>query len=270
MNISTQTLTKDIEIIEKKDQISFDRGMITALIIRELSRLRRDPIRWIALLSQPILFWFILGNVFGSEWKINGISYSHYFFPGTLMMIILFTSVGTTMSLIEDRSSGFFQGVLIAPGRKYSVVLGKVLGVVVITLIQIGIVMFLAPYAGLTLYKLHLPFFVIFVILSTITLTSMGICLAWIVKSTQAYHSIMNILFLPLWILSGAIYPLKGKFEIINKFNPIYYGVNGLRASLEKSIVFQWSNLVYLTVFALFFISLATFLCYRVRRTVHE
>lgn len=271
MNAIGDEISKEKELTEKSDQIIFDRGTINALMLREILRLRRDTIRWIALLIQPILFWFVLGKVFGIEWKVDGVDYSHYFFPGTLMMIILFTSIGTTMSLIEDRSSGFFQGVLIAPGRKFAVVLGKVFGVSAITLIPVGIVMLLAPYAGVTFSKLFSPFFILFIILNTITLTSMGFCLAWMVKSTQSYHSIMNLLFFPLWGLSGALYPLKGVvIDIINKFNPMYYGVIGLRASLEKGLVFPWKSFLSLFIAALLFISFATLLCYRVRRTVHE
>ena len=271
MNINTETTPEKIEIVEKSDQITFDRGMIRALMFRELLRLRGDTLRWIALLGQPIIFWLILGKVFGTEWKVNGVNYAQYFFAGTLMIVILFTSIGTTMSLIEDRSSGCFQGVLIAPGRRFSLVLGKVFGVATITLIQVGIVMFLAPYAGLSFNKLFSPFFIIFVVLNTITLTSMGFCVAWIVNSTQGYHSVMNVLFLPLWALSGAIYPLKGGIiEAINKFNPMYYGVIGLRAALEKNTPFQWDNFLYLLVLALLLLTLATFLCFRIRRTVHE
>ena len=260
--------------IEKKNQSIFDRGIVRALVVRELLRLKSDTIRWASMISQPILFWLILGKVFGTNWVVGGVSYSQYFFPGTLLMIILFTSIGATMSLIEDRQSGFFQTVLIAPGKKMYVVLGKVLGITAITFVPVAIVMFLAPYAGLSFSKLYSPLFLLAVFLNSVTLASMGFSLAWLVKSTQAYHSVMSVLFIPLWALSGAIYPVKGEImELVNKFNPMSYGIVLLRKTLESNSsisTFPLSSLLSLLLIASFFISLATFLCYRIRRNIHE
>lgn len=272
------SFAEDIEIMQfvktgSKTQNIFDRGMIKALSLREILRLKSDTVRWVSLLAQPILFWLILGKVFGSDWNVGGVSYSQYFFPGTLLMVILFTSVGATMSLIEDRQSGFFQSVLIAPGKKQSIVLGKVLGITIITLLQVAVVMLLASYAGFSTNKLFSPLFLLAVILNCVTLASMGFSLAWLVKSMQAYHSVMSIVFLPLWVLSGAIYPVKGAIiETFNIFNPMSYGVTVLRASLNGGIfpLFPWISFFSLVVAALFFISLATLLCYRIRRTIHE
>ena len=222
-----------------------------ALTRRELTRFFRQRSRVIGALVQPLLFWVLFGTGLRDSFRMPGLdeqaaaglNYQAYFVPGVAAMIVLFTAIFSTISLIEDRDAGFLQGVLASPASRLSVVMGKIGGGAVIAILQTALFLMLAPLSerlglmanlGLTFTPGRLIGLLAFVSLLSVALTGLGYCIAWPSKSTQGYHAIMSVFLFPMWLLSGAFFPAAGagwlKWVIL--INPLTYGVAGLRRLL--------------------------------------
>ncbi len=210
-------------------------GVVTALWKRDMWRLWRERSRWVGVVLQPLIFWGILGTGFGDRVQMDGTQqdYLAFFFPGIAVMIVLFAALFATISVIEDRQSGFLQGVLVAPGSRAAMVLGKVLGVTSLAMIQVLLFLCFAPLAGYEFQAINWPGLIGVLVLSSMVLTAAGFVLAWLLNSTMAYHGIMSVLMIPLWVLSGAMFPAEGTWiEYVALFNPMSYSVSGARAAL--------------------------------------
>jgi ABC-2 type transport system permease protein len=150
-------------------------------------------------------------------------------------MIVLFTSIFTMMSVIEDRKEGFLLSVLVAPVPRTAIVLGKVMGGTTLSAIQGLIFLIFAPFAGVHLQLLPVLLAAVVVFLVSFSLTALGFAIAWPMDSSQAFHGIVNLFLIPLWLLSGALFPLAGAsgwIRIIMRLNPLTYGVEALRGLL--------------------------------------
>jgi ABC-type multidrug transport system permease subunit len=150
--------------------------------------------------------------------------------------VVLFTSIFTTMSVIEDRHKGFLQAVLVAPASRTSLVLGKTLGGVAIALAQAALFLALMPLAGYDPRAVDWPLAGAMLLGTSIGLSSMGFAIAWWLDSTQGYHVVMSVLLIPLWIISGAMFPMQGASRALGwlmRANPMAYGVNGIRRALH-------------------------------------
>jgi ABC-2 type transport system permease protein len=209
-------------------------AVVGTLCSRELVRFFRQRNRVIGAVGQPILFWFLFGAGLGPSFRMPGtegvgVSYREFFFPGTLSLILLFTAIFTTISIIEDRREGFLQSVLVAPIARWSMVLGKLLGGTLIALVQ-AMVFFLL---GLTLNLHYSPMMILavtaFSFLSAFTLTALGFLIAWRMDSTQGFHAVMSVFLMPMWLLSGAFFPGEGVLRYIMMVNPMTYMTAGLR-----------------------------------------
>jgi len=205
-----------------------------ALWLREILRFVRQPSRMIGALATPLLFWLLIGSGFGKSFQDqeSGQNYFEFFFPGALTMSVLFTAIFSTMSVIEDRHQGFLQGVLVSPASRASIVGGKVLGGATLALFQGLLLLLVSPFAGveLTLAKFVIIGLLLFAM--AICMTGLGFMFAWKIDSVQGYHGIMNIVLMPMWMLSGSLFPISktgGVFEWLGKINPLTYGVGALR-----------------------------------------
>jgi ABC-2 type transport system permease protein len=213
----------------------------TTLWQREIVRFFRQRSRVIGALGPPILFWFLIGSGLGNSFHVaridtGGISYLQYFFPGTVSLIVLFTAIFSTISVIEDRHEGFLQSVLVAPLSRVGLVLGKILGGATLAIIQAVIFLLLAPVAGIHVPLAAMPYVFLVLALMSFSLTGLGFLLAWRLDSTQGFHSIMNLLLIPMWLLSGALFPASGAagwIRLIMELNPLTYGVSALQQSLQ-------------------------------------
>src|SRR6202047_3418163 len=206
---------------------------------REIVRFYRQKSRVVGVLASPLVFWVVLGSGFGNSFRsAGGASQQHYldyFYPGTLILIVLFTSIFAMMSLIEDRKEGFLLSVMVAPVPRSAIVLGKVLGGTTLSAIQGMIFLVFAPFAGVHLSLLQVLMVGIVVFLVSFALTALGFAIAWPMDSTQAFHGIINLFLIPLWLLSGALFPMAGASTWIRALmyiNPLTYGVEALRALL--------------------------------------
>ena len=150
-------------------------------------------------------------------------------------MIVLFTSIFSMMSLIQDRNEGFLLSVLAAPVSRSAIVLGKVLGGATLAAIQGIVFLVFAPFVGVHAGAGALLLAVLVIVLISFELTALGFAIAWPMDSPQAFHAIVNLILLPLWMLSGALFPASGAsgwLRVLMRLNPLTYGVDALRNAL--------------------------------------
>lgn len=215
--------------------------VVWSLCRRELVRFFRQRNRVFGAIGQPLMFWVLFGAGLGPTFRLPGVegegpSYREYFFPGTLVLILLFTAIFTTISIIEDRREGFLQSVLVAPIAHWAMVLGKLLGGTLIALVQGLLFLLLGLGLGISLSPLVLAVVVLYCFLLAFALTALGFVLAWRMDSTQGFHAVMSVILLPMWLLSGAFFPASGWLGWLMAANPLTYGVAGLRQLL------YWGN----------------------------
>ena len=224
---------------------------VAALARRELVRFFRQRTRIVGAIGQPIIFWVLFGAGLRSSFKAPAwadaleqpLTYQEYFFPGIAVLIVMFTAIFSTISIIEDRREGFLQGVLAAPVPRSVIVVGKLLGGTALAVLQAALFLAVGPvlsYVGLSpgLQIELTPFTAItstvFLILIAIELTALGFLIAWPMNSTQGFHAIMSVFLMPMWLLSGAFFPGEGGgwLSWVIRLNPLTYGVAGLRRLL--------------------------------------
>lgn len=206
---------------------------------REMKHFLRQRGRIIGALGTPVMFWLFIGAGIGSSFSVEALSgsdnYLEYFFPGTLAMILLFTSLFSMISLIKERDEGFLQGVLVAPVSRQSIVLGKVLGCTALASMQGVLYLAAAPLLGISLGFGQVLVLVALIVGIGFALSSLGFLFAWRSESIASFHSVMNLVLFPLWLLSGALFPASGAspwLAWVIRVNPLYYGVSALRRAL--------------------------------------
>jgi len=220
---------------------------VWTLALRELIRFFRQRTRVIGALGQPVLFWVLFGAGLRGSFKTPqwvpgemSMSYQEYFFVGVAVLILMFTAIFSTISIIEDRREGFLQGVLVAPVSRLSLVLGKIIGGTVLAVLQAVLFLALGPALSLVglapTISMHLSVVSIiaglgFLSLLAFTLTALGYVIAWPMDSTQGFHAIMSVVLMPMWLLSGSFFPgsPEGWMSWVIALNPLSYGVAGLR-----------------------------------------
>src|SRR5690348_12922885 len=205
---------------------------------REVVRFYRQRARVVGVIASPVLFWVAIGSGFGTSFRSGATgnqNYLEYFYPGALIMIVLFTSIFTMMSVIEDRKEGFLLSVMVAPVSRSAIVLGKVLGGATLSTVQGLIFLVFAPLVGIHIGFGSYVLVAITVFLVSFALTALGFAIAWPMDSNQAFHAIINLFLIPLWLLSGALFPLSGAstwLRFLMRVNPLTYGVEALRSLL--------------------------------------
>jgi ABC-2 type transport system permease protein len=240
---------------------------------REVVRFYRQKARVAGVILSPLLFWIVLGSGFGTSFRSGEAAgqqhYLNYFYPGALVMIVLFTAIFTMMSVIEDRNEGFLLSVLVAPVPRAAIVLGKVLGGTTLAALQGLAFLVFAPLAGVHLTLESFILIALTVFLVSFSLTALGFAIAWPLDSTQAFHAIINLFLIPLWLLSGALFPLSGASGWIRGVmyaNPLTYGVEALRTLMYPDAPSAFSltaSVLTLVLFALFMFGLAFVLANR-------
>ena len=205
--------------------------------IRQLKRYWRSKARMLGSLAQPLLFLVALGFGFGPIFqKAGGGNYINFLAPGIIAMSILFTAMFNGIEIIWDRQFGFLKETLVAPVSRYKIMLGRTLGGATVASLQ-GILVFLIslligfrPSNWLTV-----PFALIFIFLIAILFTALGTAIASKLEDMQAFQLILNFIIMPIFFLSGALFPLDSlptALTIVTKLNPLSYGVDGLRGIL--------------------------------------
>ncbi len=208
---------------------------------REMVRFFRQRNRVVSAAVTPLIFWLFLGSGLNNSFSMSpapsagspssatqSIGYLQYFFPGVVMLMLLNTAVFSTVSVVEDRREGFLQGVLVAPIPRLSIVLGKVLGGASIATIQGIIFLAIWPFVGSGFNAAWLAISLVVMFVVALGLTAMGLCVAWPMDSTAGFHAVMMIFLMPMWFLSGAVFPMTGHTPLWLKTlmwcNPMTYG----------------------------------------------
>ena len=228
---------------------------------REIVRFYRQRSRVVGVIASPLLFWLVIGSGFGTSFRSSGAGGQHYldyFFPGALIMIVLFTAIFTMMTVIEDRKEGFLLSVLVAPVSRSVIVLGKVLGGATLATLQGLIFLVFAPFLGIHFTLVSFVLTVVVIFLVAFSLTALGFIIAWPMDSTGGFHAVINLFLIPLWLLSGSMFPLAGAsiwIRALMRINPLTYGTDALRMLLYPAelatILPLGTNLIVLATFAL-------------------
>lgn len=211
----------------------------TTLLRRELLRFYRQRSRIIGSLAMPVIVWGLLGTglqaAFPSGMGQETREFLKYFFPGNLILTLLFTAIFSTISVIEDRNEGFLQSVLVSPLSPLGLVLGKVVGGALIAFFQGIVFLTLAPLAGFDLSWSQLAWILLSIFTISFSMTGLGFFFAWKLDSVQGFHAVMNLVLFPMWLLSGAFFPLESASRFIKPLmwlNPLTYGMTALKSAL--------------------------------------
>jgi len=223
-----------------------------ALWRRDLMRFFRQSSRVVGAVGQPILFWVFFGAGFSRSFAVPGApgqDYSQFFFPGILAMTLLFTAIFSTVSVIEDRREGFLQAVMAGPAHRSAIAVGKILGGASLALFQAGLLLVLAPLFGIGIPLATLLPLLLLMVFGAVGLTSLSLAIAWSMRSSQGYHAVMSIFLIPMWLLSGSMFPISGTsawLGVIMRLNPLSYAVDGMRRALYGDAAADAASSVHL------------------------
>lgn len=212
-------------------------GPIYVMWLRQLKRYWRSKARMIGALGQPLLFLIALGFGFGPMYRAaGGGNYIEFLAPGVIAMSILFTGMFNGIEIIWDRRFGFLKETLVAPVSRMQIMIGRTLGGATIALIQGIIVMIISFFIG---FRIHdwtmLPIALLFMFLIAVLFSALGTAIASLLEDMPAFQLIINFVVMPIFFLSGALFPLAGlpnALNVVIKLNPLSYGVDGLRGAL--------------------------------------
>ena len=211
------------------------RGFYT-LWLREIKRFLRDRTRIVSSFVQPLLWLVIFGAGFGLRFTIPGLSYQQVIFPGIVGQTLLFTAMFMGISVIWDKEFGFMKEILVAPVSRFTIFLGKMVGDSTCAFLQ-GIIVFLVGMAlGIPINPVTLIWALPVMLLITFGLVSIGLTIASFMGNLESFGAIQTFINLPLFFLSGALFPLKGQginlpswLTVVAAWNPLTYGVDALR-----------------------------------------
>ncbi len=210
------------------------RGLF-AVIMLDLKRLWVDRVRLVSSLIQPLLYLFVLGSGLGASSRMGGSGYLHYIYPGVLGLSLLFSSVFAAMLIVFDRQIGFLKAVLVAPVPRVAIALGKVLSGAIQALVPATILLLLLPLLGMDLSLLSLLELIGTMSLAAVTFSALGVATAARFRSTTVFPIIGNAVLLPMFFLSGALYPLDSAptwLRWLARIDPVAYAVDLMRGAI--------------------------------------
>jgi ABC-2 type transport system permease protein len=201
---------------------------------RELIRFAGDRMRMFTSLIQPLLFLFVLGSGLQtlSAASTDGVDLKTFMFPGVLCITVVFSAMFSAASIAWDREFGFLREMMVAPVRRSSIVIGKCLGGATIAALQGAIVLALAGLVDVPYDPVLLLGLFGLMLLLAFTITAFGVLVAIRAKQIQTFTVVMQMLMMPMYFLSGALYPVTGLptwLEVLNRLNPLTYAVDPMR-----------------------------------------
>jgi ABC-2 type transport system permease protein len=219
-------------------------GAIYILWLRELKRYVRSRVQIVVSLGQPCLYLLALGFGLGPVFRQAGQgSYLQFMAPGVVGMTVLFSSVFSGIAMLWDRQFGFLKETLVAPVSRMQIMVGRTLGGATVAVLQGTLILIITLIAGFRPDAwVAIPAAFLFVILIAVVFAALGTAIGSVLKDMQGFQLIMNFLVLPIFFLSGALYPLKGlprAMAVITRIDPLTYGVDGLRGSLIRAWQFN-------------------------------
>ena len=240
---------------------------------REFIRYWRDKTRIASTLIQPLMFLVIFGTGLRSSLagRNFGMDFVQFMYPGIIAMSIMSVSFFSTISTVWDREFGFLKEILVAPISRVSITLGKILGAATIATIQGFLLLVLAPLLKVKLHPWLFPYLLLFMILVSFSIASLGLLIASLMKTTESFGLLMQLLIFPMFFISGAFFPLTSVpwwMKWLAAVNPLSYGVDGLRQIMlsrqvpsellnRLSLHFIPFDALFLTAFSAIMITLA-------------
>lgn len=240
--------------------------VIYVLWLRQLKRFVRARSRVVASIGQPLMYLLGLGYGLGPVFQKAGLgSYLQFIAPGVIAMTVLFTSIFSGIELIWDRQFGFLKETLVAPVPRLWIMLGRTLGGATVAVIQGLIFLAICLIAGFRVHTYFgLPMALLFMALISVIFTALGTAIASVLSDFQGFQFIMNFLVMPVFFLSGALFPLANlpsPLKVLTSIDPLSYGVDGLRHSLLGAAHFGLTtDLALLSVVAVLLLVVANFL----------
>ncbi len=206
---------------------------VYVIVAREFKKFIREKSRLFSTIARPLLWLFLVGG--GMSRLVpagGGVSYLQFIFPGIIGMTILFSSIFSSISIIWDKEFGFMKEILVAPVSRFSVVVGKATSGMIISTIQAVIILALFPFLGLRLDILHFAAIVLVCAVLSFSIAALGIVIASFYESYESFSIIMNFIVMPMFFLSGAMYPIRllpDVLKLFTKINPLTYGVDAIK-----------------------------------------
>jgi len=215
---------------------------VSAMIVltrRELVRFTRQPTRVVASVGTPLLFWVFAGSGLAGSFSVpgaeNGASYAGYILPGMVTMVVLFSTIFAAISLIQDRQGGFLQSVLVSPAPSWAIAGSKVIGGTVIATAQAMVLLLGAFAVGLQPGVLGWLGAAGAAALVSVAVIGLGLAAAWRINSTAGFHGVMNMVLMPMWLLSGALFPAEGAAPWLRglmMLNPLHWATRAMGSAL--------------------------------------
>ncbi len=237
-----------------------------ALAKRELIRQTRQPSRIIASIATPLLIWlFIVGGFSKSIGSVaqSDANLAAYTIPGMASLTVMFASIFAAISLIQDRHDGVLRAALVSPAPRYSIATSKIAAGSILALLQALIVLLTLPFLGITITPLGIAGAIAGLACISIALIGLGLALAWIVDSSQGFHGVMNTILMPMWLTSGAVFPVEnaaGWLKVIALINPLTWTHIAIRSSLGMDTTYNPTLAWIISIaFATFGVAIATF-----------
>lgn len=237
-----------------------------ALAKRELIRQTRQPSRIIASIATPLLIWlFIVGGFSNSIGSVaqSDANLAAYTIPGMASLTVMFASIFASISLIQDRHDGVLRAALVSPAPRWSIAMSKIGAGSILALLQALIVLLTLPFLGVTITPIGILGAIAGLCCISIALIGLGLALAWMVDSTQGFHGVMNSILMPMWLTSGAVFPVEnaaGWLKVIALINPLTWTHTAMRSSLGMDTGYSPTIAWIISIcFAIFGIALASF-----------
>jgi ABC-2 type transport system permease protein len=235
LEVLDQALTDMIRVAVPERSLRHDLRAVSIVWRRELIRFRSDRLRAVTALVQPILFLFVLGtglSRLASRGLPSGVHFETFIYPGVLAMSVLFTAIFSAASIVWDREFGFLAEMMVAPVRRWTIVIGKCLGGATVATFQGIIFLALAGVAHVPYSPTLLLTLLGELLLLSFTLTAFGVMMAARIKQIQAFMALTQMVVMPLFFLSGALYPLNGLpawLTVLTRIDPLTYIVAPMR-----------------------------------------
>jgi ABC-2 type transport system permease protein len=243
---ATVTTTAPPAVVTTPPRVSVSMAQAVYIIwYRDIIRFWRDRVRLVMSLAQPILYLAIFGvglsSTLGKSGSLGGaglpasFSYIQFMYPGVLGMAVLFTAIFSAMSVVWDREFGFLREILVAPISRSAVALGKALGGATQAAFQGVVMLVFAPFVGVHLTVVSVVEVIPLLFLLAFALTSFGVAISARLKTMQGFQVVMNFLMMPMFFLSGALFPLRGLpgwMTVLTRFDPVAYGIAPVRSAI--------------------------------------
>lgn len=231
------TLIASGRISEPTGEDLISKNAVYVIVAREFKKFVREKTRLISTIARPLIWlFFVGGGLSGLIPERNGVTYLQFIYPGIIGMTILFSSIFSAISIIWDKEFGYMKEILVAPVSRSSIVFGKALSGTIVSMIQVAIILVICPFIGISISAVQIAGVLVFAFLLSFCICNIGILIATFYESFESFSMIMNFIVMPMFFLSGAMYPvhrLPNVLKSLAKVNPLSYGIDGM-----KNIIF--------------------------------